>query len=43
MAIHGRSEIDMDCSWEEVATGQGFTYTPCIEIFDDRNQETEVM
>jgi hypothetical protein len=41
--MHGWSEIDMDRSWEEVAAGQGFTYTPCIEIFDDRSQETEVM
>jgi hypothetical protein len=35
--MHGRPELGMDHSWEEVAPGQGFTYTPCIEIFDEHN------
>jgi hypothetical protein len=32
----------MDNSWNEVGSGEGFTYTPCIEIFDEQSQETEV-
>jgi hypothetical protein len=32
-------ELDMDSSWKEDGSGEGFTYTPCIEIFDEQSQE----
>jgi hypothetical protein len=35
-------ELDMDSSWKEDGSGEGFTYTPCIEIFDKQSQEAEV-
>jgi hypothetical protein len=35
--MHGRPELDMDSSWKEDESGEGFTYTSCIEIFDEHS------
>jgi hypothetical protein len=40
--MHGKTEVDMDSSWNEVGSGEGFTYTTCIEIIDEQSRETKV-
>jgi hypothetical protein len=35
--MHARPALDMDSSWKEDGSGAGFSYTPCIEIFDEQS------
>jgi hypothetical protein len=37
--MHGRSELEMDTSWNQVGSAEGCTYTECLEMFDEQIQE----
>jgi hypothetical protein len=40
--MHGRPQLDIDNSWNQLGSSEGFTYTECLPLFDEHRQETEV-